>query len=539
MTAEDLRKSILQQAIQGKLVPQDPNDEPAAVLLERIREEKARFIKEKKIKKDKNESIIFRGDDNSYYEKILTTGEVKCIDDEIPFEIPESWEWVRLNELGIYRKGPFGSSLTKFMFVPKSATTIKVYEQKNAIQKDYTLGEYYITQEKFQSMLSFIVKPLDIIVSCAGTIGESYVLPEDAPIGIINQALMRISLFKMDICDYYLMYFDYILKRQAQLLSSGSAIKNIPPFEILKNMLMPIPPLAEQKRILGRTDEIINAISKYELLKETLDKLDTDLQPQLKKSILQYAIQGKLVEQCDTDEPATELLKRIHEEKLNLVKQGKLKKKDVSESTIFRSDDNRYYEKVGNEMVCIDDELPFDIPQTWTWINIGALFYIQTGASFKKEQANSMSKGVRILRGGNISPDYYSFKDDDIFIDESLVTPSILLRKNDLITPAVTSLENVGKMARVLEDYDDVSAGGFVFILRPHLNNEIHSQYLCAAIQSPYLTNKIKSITKKSGSAFYNIGKERLVKLYLPLPPLAEQRRIVNALNSVLKSIEG
>ena len=195
MTAEDLRKAILQQAIQGKLVPQDPNDEPASVLLERIREEKARLVKEKKIKKDKNESIIYRGEDNSHYEKILATGEVKCIDDEIPFEIPNTWEWVRLNELALYRKGPFGSSLTKFMFVPKSDTTVKVYEQKNAIQKDFTLGEYYISQEKFRTMASFIVKPFDIIVSCAGTIGETYVLPQNAPMGIINQALMRISLF--------------------------------------------------------------------------------------------------------------------------------------------------------------------------------------------------------------------------------------------------------------------------------------------------------------------------------------------------------
>lgn len=126
MTAEDLRKAILQQAIQGKLVPQNPNDEPASILLERIREEKARLVKEKKIKKDKNESIIYRGEDNSHYEK-FADGTVKCIDDEIPFDIPITWEWVRLNELALYRKGPFGSSLTKFMFVPKSDNTIKVY----------------------------------------------------------------------------------------------------------------------------------------------------------------------------------------------------------------------------------------------------------------------------------------------------------------------------------------------------------------------------------------------------------------------------
>ena len=511
MTAEDLRKSILQQAIQGKLVPQDPNDEPAAVLLERIREEKARLIKEKKIKKDKNESIIFRGDDNSYYEKILATGEVKCIDDEIPFEIPESWEWVRLNELGIYRKGPFGSSLTKFMFVPKSETTIKVYEQKNAIQKDYTLGEYYITQEKFQSMLSFIVKPLDIIVSCAGTIGESYVLPEDAPVGIINQALMRISLFKMDICDYYLLYFDYILKRQAQLLSSGSAIKNIPPFEILKNMLMPIPPLAEQKRILVRTNEIINAISKYEFLKETLDKLDTDLQPQLKKSILQYAIQGNLVAQCDTDEPATEMLKRIHEEKLNLVKQGKLKKKDVSESTIFRSDDNRYYEKVGSIVNDITDEIPYELPETWSFVRLSSICYLDDGIKHSGEKLPYMD--AKFHRGkGDIT----------------------YLTQGKIVEPPCKAIlvdgENSGEIFNITErGY----LGSTFKILR--IANCISEEWL------HLLLDAYRDVFKNSkvGAAIPHLNKNLFRNLIIGLPPYEEQIRITEKVLALQKSIEG
>ena len=163
MTGKQLRNSILQWAIQGKLVPQDPNDEPASVLLERIREEKARLVKEKKIKRDKNETIIYRGEDNSYYEKTLATGSVKCIDDEIPFDIPQGWEWTRLNELALYRKGPFGSSLTKSMFVPKSDDSVKVYEQKNAIQKYWKLGDYYISKDKYSSMSSFAVYPNEVV----------------------------------------------------------------------------------------------------------------------------------------------------------------------------------------------------------------------------------------------------------------------------------------------------------------------------------------------------------------------------------------
>jgi type I restriction enzyme S subunit len=448
---------------------------------------------------------------NSYYEKILTTGEVKCIDEEIPFEIPESWEWVRLNELGIYRKGPFGSSLTKFMFVPKSATTIKVYEQKNAIQKDYTLGEYYITQEKFQSMLSFIVKPLDIIVSCAGTIGESYVLPEDAPIGIINQALMRISLFKMDICDYYLLYFDYILKRQAQLLSSGSAIKNIPPFEILKNMLMPIPPLAEQKRILGRTDEIINAISKYELLKETLDKLDTDLQPQLKKSILQYAIQGKLVEQCDTDEPATDLLKRIHEEKLNLVKQGKLKKKDVSESTIFRSDDNRYYEKVGSIVNDITDEIPYELPETWSFVRLSSICCLDDGIKHSGEKLPYMD--AKFHRG----------KGDITYLTQGkIVEPPCKV--------ILVDGENSGEIFNITErGY----LGSTFKILR--IANCISEEWL------HLLLDAYRDVFKNSkvGAAIPHLNKNLFRNLIIGLPPYEEQIRITEKVLALQKSIEG
>ena len=251
---EALKKSILQEAVQGKLVPQDPSDEPAEALLERIRAEKQRLIREGKIKKDKHESVIFRRD-NSHYEK--RGSEEVCIDDEIPFEVPPSWALIRLDDIGIYRKGPFGSSLTKSMFVPKGADTVKVYEQKNAIQKDHTLGTYYITRQYYESkMRSFTVEPGDILVSCAGTIGETYVLPEQIELGIINQALMRMTIFAPIDLDYFLLYFDYVLKQTAKESSKGSAIKNIPPFEIFKKLILPLPPLEEQKRIVEKVREL-------------------------------------------------------------------------------------------------------------------------------------------------------------------------------------------------------------------------------------------------------------------------------------------
>ena len=537
MNGKQLKNSILQWAIQGKLVPQDPNDEPASVLLDKIRQEKERLIKEKKIKRDKNASIIYRGEDNSYYEKMLATGEVKCIDEEVPFEIPKGWEWCRLNDLALYRKGPFGSSLTKSMFVAKSTQSIKVYEQKNAIQKDCTLGDYYISKEKFETMQSFVVKPNDIIVSCAGTIGETYLLPSDAPVGIINQALMRVTLFDLNMVEYWQIYFAYMLLNEAQMKGSGSAIKNIPPFEYLKAVLVPIPPLSEQNRLVERYNILLSLIGKYELEANKLNCLNQKVYDKLKKSVLQEAIRGKLVPQLAEEGSAQDLLEQIKLEKQKLVKEGKLKKSALTTSTIFRGDDNKYYELIDNSPVYIDEFLPFQIPETWIWCKVKDLLEIQTGASFKKEQANANKKGIRILRGGNILPNKYIFKDDDVFVSEEFVNANTILKKNCIITPAVTSLENIGKMAVIEKDYNNVSAGGFVFIISPYIQDFNHSLLLAYFLQSPFLIEAMRGITKKSGAAFYNLGKERLKKLYLPLPPMAEQSRIVGKINEVLSSI--
>ncbi len=235
---EDMKKSILQYAIQGKLVEQRPEEGTGEELYRQIQSEKQRLIKEGKIKKEKPLAEITEG--------------------EKPYDIPDNWTWVRFGDLGSYKKGPFGSAITKSMFVPKGNGAIKVYEQKNAIQKDATLGDYYICRDYFESkMKGFEVFPGDIIVSCAGTIGETYVMPDEFEQGIINQALMRMKIFEPLYIPYFLTFFDFVLKKNAISSSKGSAIKNIPPFEILKNYLVPIPPLAEQKRIVAKLEEIL------------------------------------------------------------------------------------------------------------------------------------------------------------------------------------------------------------------------------------------------------------------------------------------
>ena len=291
MDTKKLRQKILDLAIHGKLVPQDPNDEPASVLLERIRAEKERLVKEGKIKKSK----ASKTSDTPHYENV-------------PFEVPSSWEWCKLGDLAFYKKGPFGSSLTKSMFVPKSDNAYKVYEQKNAIQKDHTLGSYYITKEKYESLKGFAIQPNDVIVSCAGTIGETYVLPENIQEGIINQALMLIRLYSRDIERFYLLYFDFILKEEAYKESKGTAIKNIPPFDVLKNFYIPIPPIEEQQRILEEVDRWMFIVDSIDNSKGYLENTIK----QTKGKILDLAIHGKLVPQDPNDEPASELLKRIN-----------------------------------------------------------------------------------------------------------------------------------------------------------------------------------------------------------------------------------
>ena len=508
MNGKQLKNSILQWAIQGKLVPQDPNDEPASVLLERIRAEKAKLVKEKKIKKDKNESIIYRGDDNSYYEKFIATGEVKCIDEEIPFEIPKGWSVCRLNDLAVYRKGPFGSSLTKSMFVPKSDTSIKVYEQKNAIQKNYELGEYYISKAKYEMMQSFIVEPSDIIVSCAGTIGETYQLPSTAPIGIINQALMRVKLYNLEIAKYWEMYFRYILLNEAEMKGAGSAIKNIPPFEYLKAIIVTIPPMAEQKRIIDRYLQLSALSDNFDVLQKELNNLNSEIFPFIKKSILQEAIQGKLVPQITEEGTAKELLEQIRKEKQKLVTDGKLKKSALSDSIICKGDDNKYWEKNGKIEKDITDEIPFEIPNTWVWCRLSNLILLLSGRDLEPTQYNSVSNGIPYMTGAS------NFKDGTLIKNRWTDTPIVISVLGDLL---ITCKGTIGEMA--FNTIGDIHIARQVMALRSSFVDLNYIQY--------YLSANIQVLQKQANSMIPGISRDTLLNAIIPLPPLMEQARIV------------
>ena len=236
-----LKNKIIDAGIQGKLTEQIPSDGDAEDL----------YVK---ILKEKNAIIDMRGGRKDASIKI---------DDEVkPFEIPDNWKWIRFGEVGLFKKGPFGSALTKSIFVPKSDKAVKVYEQQNAIKKDASLGTYYITREYFESyMKGFEVRGGDILVSCAGTIGETYIMPEKIEQGIINQALMRVTLVDSILDEFFMYYFDSNLKASARNESNGMAIKNIPPFDVMKNWFFPLPPFEEQKRIVLAIDKALSIIS--------------------------------------------------------------------------------------------------------------------------------------------------------------------------------------------------------------------------------------------------------------------------------------
>ena len=394
------------------------------------------------------------------------------------------------------------------MFVAKSNQSFKVYEQKNAIQKDFTLGDYYITKEKFDAMQSFIVKPNDIIVSCAGTIGETYLLPSDAPIGIINQALMRVSLFDLNMAEYWQIYFAYMLLNEVQMKGAGSAIKNIPPFEYLKAVLVPIPPLSEQNRLVERYNMILSLIDKYELETNKLNSLNQNIYDKLKKSVLQEAIQGKLVPQIDSEGTAQELLEQIKVEKLKLVKEGKLKKSALNDSVIFRGDDNKYYEQVGSEFSEI--ELPFDFPSSWSIARLNAVCQLTDGL---KAMGKHCLLDAKYLRGKS---------------SETIIEQGKLVCKGDNII--LVDGENSGEVFNVPQD--------------GYMGSTFKQLWISSSMFEPYILAFIRFYKEtlrksKKGAAIPHLNKEIFYSFVIGVPPYQEQIRIARKIDIIVNEIKG
>ena len=385
------------------------------------------------------------------------------------------------------------------MFVAKSNQSVKVYEQKNAIQKDFRLGDYYISKEKFEAMQSFIVKPNDIIVSCAGTIGETYLLPLDAPVGIINQALMRVTLFDLSMAEYWQMYFAYMLLNEAQMKGAGSAIKNIPPFEYLKAVLVPVPPLSEQSRLVERYNLLLSLIAKYESEADKLNCLNLNIYDKLKKTVLQEAIQGKLVQQIAEEGTAQKLLEQIKTEKQKLGKEGKLKKSALNDSVIFRGDDNKYYEQIWGEVTEI--ELPLDFPSSWSLARLNAVCQLTDGL---KTTGKQCLLDAKYLHGKS---------------SETIVEQGKLVYKGDNIM--LVDGENSGEVFIVPQDGYMGSTFKQLWI-----SSSMYEPYVLAFIQ--FYKETLRN--SKKGAAIPHLNKKLFYGLIIGIPPLQEQRRIVQKL---------
>jgi len=326
MTADQLRKSILQQAIQGKLVPQDPNDEPASVLLERIREEKARLVEEKKIKKEKNPSIIFRGEDNSYYEKFTLSGEVKCIDEEIPFEIPNGWEWCRLGNIV-----DFSTNLSvKSNVIPPDAWLLDLEDIEKETGKILQKKRYIDVISKSDKHKFF---SNNILYSKLRPYLNKVVLADEEGFCTSEILVFDFNLIYNKYALWYLrspFFVEYAMKDAygVKMPRLGSNQGNM--------SLFPLPPLKEQQCIVEKIEELIPLIEHYGKTQTELDTLNKNIKEKLKKSVLQYAIEGKLVAQDEAEGTAEVLLLQIQKEKQKLYEENKLKKKDLEHSSTMR-----------------------------------------------------------------------------------------------------------------------------------------------------------------------------------------------------------
>ena len=355
MKAEQLRKSILQLAIQGKLVPQNPADEPASVLLERIRAEKQRLIKQGKIKKDKGDSVIFKGDDNCYYEKCGS--EVKNITEEIPFEIPDSWCWCRVRDCYDIKNG-FTPLRSESKFWNNGTVPWFTVEDIRNQGKEIYSTQQHITEEAITA--DRLVPANSFLLCCTASVG--IYAQTKIPLTTnqqFNALTVKIS-HKALLMDEYIFaigeYFSSLLHSAA-----GKTTFEFVSVKKLGAFLIPVPPKKEQQRIIDAFQKFEPLIAEYDKLEQQATKLDSEIYDKLKKCILQYAIQGKLVPQDSNDEPASVLLERIRAEK-----KAQLGKKYV-ESYIYKGDDNCYYEKVGKNEPVLLENLPFDIPDSWCW----------------------------------------------------------------------------------------------------------------------------------------------------------------------------
>ena len=463
---------------------------------------------------------------SSYYEKMLATGEVKCIDEEIPFDVPQGWEWCRVSSLFQINPKVVAEDNTSAAFIPMEAISagygseFRYYEKKwGEIKSGYTaFADNDIAFAKitpcFQNRKSVIFEGL----------------PNGIGAGTTELKILR--TYGETINRWFVLYFlesPYFID---EATFKGTANQQRIIVGYLENKLFPLPPLAEQERIVGKIGLVMPIIDKYSKSQELLDKMNVELNECLKKSVLQEAIQGKLVPQIAEEGTAQELLEQIKAEKQKLVKEGKLKKSALDSSVIFRGDDNKYWEKSEDGAVCIDEEIPFEIPSNWAWVRLDDICsFIHRGKSPKYSpikkypvvaQKCNQWDGFSIEKAKFIDPQSISLYNDEHF-----------LQNRDLMWNS-TGLGTLGRMAiyyTILNPYELAIADSHVTVIRPY-KTHIVSEYLYYYFASNTVQSVIED--KSDGSTKQKELATKTVKAYLvPIPPFAEQQRIVQKIKSV------
>ena len=506
MTAQQLKNSILLMAVQGKLVPQDPNDEPASVLLERIHAEKERLIKEKKIKREKNPSVIFKGADNTPYEKI--GDEVRSLAGEVPFEIPDSWEWARLGSV-VYNRGQTSPS-TEFCYID-----IGSIDNKN---QKLNPTDTTIAPDKAPSRARKLVDMGDILYSTVRPyLHNMCIIDREFPHIPIASTGFAVLTCHANLLNKYLFYYlmspDFDAYANNTDNAKGVAYPAINDDRLYK-ALIPIPPVAEQHRIVSAIDSVNMPLCEYGSKEETLRILNTSFPENLKKSILQEAVQGKLVPQDPSDEPAEALLERIRVEKRRLIKEGKVKK-DKRESVIFRRD-NSHYEKLDGVERCIDDELPFEIPENWCWVRFGT--------ALVNRDAERIPLPVSQREKLDKKYDYYGASGVIDKVDRYLFDKPLLLVGEDGANLLLRS-----------KPIAFIASGQY------WVNNHAHVIDAVAGVDLRYIAlfiNATNLAPYVTGTAQPKMNQEKLNSILVPLPPTNEQHRIVSAFEGIAAIIQ-
>ena len=455
---------------------------------------------------------------SSYYEKLLATGEVKCIDEEVPFEIPQGWEWCRMGCIG-----DWGAGATPAKGNPDyyggSILWLRTGELNNGIVYD---SEIKITDKALQECSLRMNKIGDVLIAMYGaTIGKVAIVGKELT---TNQACCACTPF--GIYNYYLFFFlmgsqiDFIKKGE------GGAQPNISREKLISH-LMPIPPLAEQYRIVEKIQYLLPLVEKYSNSQILQNKLNSEIKDKLRKSILQEAIQGKLVPQIAEEGAAQDLLEQIKTEKQKLVKEGKLKKSALNDSVIFRGDDNKYYEQIGKKCLDITEQIPFEIPSNWEWCRVRNVSNSYIGLTYKPTDIDE--KGTIVLRSCNIRNGKLAL--DDIVRVSSSISEKLLIEENDIIICARNGSKRlVGKSALIRNLSEPMTFGAFMAICKTPIY-----EYMFAYLQSDLFFGQLRDVSNTT--TINQLTQNKFNDFLIPIPPIREQERIAFKISQLFQKL--